>query len=123
MLTLIAQWQAVTQPTCGTSHDLDIVHTESDFLVQFAVESLFSGFSDIDSTLRKLPPVITQATPPQYIAVLARNNHAYIGAKAIGIYDFGNTFHGAFYPRIHYPAVYDIRASLPARSPARATNQ
>jgi len=117
---LIARRQAVTQPAVGTAHDLDVVGTQADFLVQFPVKRLFGGFADVDPALGKLPTPVTQAPRPKHVAVFARNNHPHIGTETIGIYGFGNTFHGAFYPRIHYPAVYAIRGSLPSRpAPAR----
>lgn len=119
MLALVTRRQAVTQPALGPRDQADVVCAETYFLVQFTVQRLFGGFPDVDPALRKLPAAIAHAARPQHIAVLARDDHPDIGTKTIDINGFGNTFHGAFYSRIHYPAVYAIRAAAPEWPHAR----
>lgn len=123
MLALVAGRQSITQPPLGAPDDMNIIRAEADFLVQFSVQGLFGGFADVDATLRKLPPVVTQATRPQHITILASDNHSDISAKTIGIYGFCNTFHGALYSRIQYPAVYDIRTASPERPHSRPSHR
>lgn len=123
MLALVARRQTVTQPPLGTPDDINIIRAESDFLVEFPVQGLFGGFADVDTALRELPPAVTQTTRPQHVSVLAGHNHPDISTKTIGIYGFCNTFHGALYSRIQYPAVYDIRTDTPERPHPRPSHR
>jgi len=109
-LPLVAGGQAVAQPALGAPDQLDVVHSQPHFLVQFPVKGLFRGLSDVYSALWKLPAAVTGAAGPQHVAVFAGHDDAHIGPEPVSIDGFGNSFHGAHNSRFHYPAVYGICA-------------
>lgn len=114
-LALVARRQPVTQPATGAPHDRHVVGPETDFLMQFPVKRFFRGFPEVDPALRELPSAVAKTPRPQHLTVVARDYHAHVRAETLRVYGFGYPFHGAFYPRIHYLAVYDIGGAGPAR--------
>lgn len=107
---LITRGEAITQPALGAAHEADIVRVKTHLFVQFPVQRLFRGLADVDSTLGKLPAPVAHTTCPQHVAIVAHDNDADIGAKALVVNRFANPFHGALYSRMHCPAVYAIPA-------------
>lgn len=107
-LALVTGRQSVAQPPAGSPDQLDITLSQAYFLVEFPVKRFLGGLAEIDPALGELPATVAHATGPEYVAVVTRDDDSDIGPESLRVDYFADSFHGAYDPRFHYPAVYGI---------------
>lgn len=116
-LALVTVRQAVAQPAARGPDQLHVADPEADLLMQLAIKRLFRGFAHIDTALRELPSAVPGTACPQHLAVVAGHYDAHIGPEPFGVDGLGDSFHGAFNPRVHYRAVYGISDAANPKNP------
>jgi hypothetical protein len=80
--------ETIAQPILSHAHDLHLLWLEANLLFQLSKHSLFGCLILHNTTLGKLPGVLSYPPTPKQFFMAVTYNHAHIGPETVRIYHF-----------------------------------